>query len=84
MKLIARTVFLASLIVLAGHAQDRLPNVEPMLVKSPGIGTWVTNKIGLVGPAWTENAAISDNKDTIVFMRATSSNKRAIENVTCL
>jgi len=30
MKLIARTAFLASLIVLAGHAQDRPPAVEPM------------------------------------------------------
>src|SRR5438046_2424267 len=43
-----------------------------MLVKSPGIGTCVTNRIELVGPACTAKAAISDIQIVILVIGTSS------------
>src|SRR5258708_16827261 len=46
--------------------EEWLPKVEPMVAKSGGIGTWVTNRIEFVGPAIAADA-IASIRRTILF-----------------
>jgi hypothetical protein len=52
-----------------------------MLVKSPGMGTCVTNRIELVGPACRERAVMSDRKKILFFMATLSAINVPIKDV---